>query len=127
MFLKNTVTTAIVSAAFTFLTYSAPVHAATDCRPPLAPTIPNGTTATKEEILAALKIVRNDFQPAIKNFQNCVSTEKEAVGDVASEAQITEWDQLFDAAYVLETQVAENMNMAIRAYKARVAKEKPTE
>lgn len=127
MFLKNTVTTAIISAALTFLTTSAPVHAVTDCRPPLAPVIPNGATATKEEILAALKTVRNNFQPAIKNFQNCVATEKEAVGDVADEAQIAQWDQYFDAAYALESQVAEQMNVAIRAYKARVAEEKPAE
>lgn len=127
MSLKNTVATTVLSAAFTFLTTSVPVHAVTGCRPPLAPVIPNGATATKENILTALKTVKNDFQPAIKNFQNCIATEKEAVGDVASDAQITQWDQLFDAAYALETQVAENMNVAIRAYKTRIAKEKAAE
>ncbi|MCF6195586.1 MAG: hypothetical protein L3J50_02700 [Emcibacter sp.] len=97
-------------------------NAGTQCRPPLAPAIPDGKTAPKAEILAALKTIKNDFQPAIKNFQNCIATEKTAVGDVATEQQIVEWDQLFDAAYALETQVADQMNLAIRAYKARVAK-----
>lgn len=96
-------------------------NAETSCRPPLAPTIPNGKTAPKAEILAALTAIKNDFQPAIKNFQNCIATEKQAVGDVATEGQIAEWDQLFDAAYALETQVADNMNITIRAYKARIA------
>lgn len=97
-------------------------NAATACRPPLAPTIPNGKIAPKDEILAALKAIKKDFQPAIKNFQNCIATEKTAVGDVATEQQIRQWDQLYDAAYALETQVAENMNLAIRAYKARTTK-----
>lgn len=99
-------------------------YAVTQCRPPLAPEIPDGNTAPKDEILATLKTIKNDFQPAIKNFQNCVATEKEAVGDVATEEQIAQWDQLYDAAYALETYVAENMNIAIRAYKARTAAKK---
>ncbi|QDE25990.1 hypothetical protein [Paremcibacter congregatus] len=96
-------------------------QAATQCRAPLAPAIPDGKTAPKEEILAALSTIKKDFQPAIKNFQNCISTEKAAIGDVATEAQLAEWDQLFDAAYALETMVANKMNETIRAYKARAA------
>ncbi|NOZ42851.1 MAG: hypothetical protein GXP02_06775 [Alphaproteobacteria bacterium] len=97
-------------------------RAETACRAPLAPAIPNGKTATRGEILAALKIVKKDFQPAIQNFQNCIATERQAVGDVATKDQIAEWGRLFDAAYVLETRVADQMNLTIRAYKARTAK-----
>lgn len=96
-------------------------QAATACRAPLAPPIPDGATAPKEEILLALKTIKNDFQPAIKNFQHCISTEKAAIGDVATPEQLAEWDRLFDAAYGLETFVANKMNEAIRAYKARNA------
>ncbi len=111
----------IMISVLAIFAFNVAANAETACRPPLAPTIPDGATAPKSEIIAALKAVKNDFQPAIKNFQNCVATEKQAVGDVASEQQMLEWDQLYDAAYALETQVAEKMNVAIRAYKARTA------
>ncbi|PCI31809.1 MAG: hypothetical protein COB54_08760 [Alphaproteobacteria bacterium] len=111
----------LLTSVFILSTITLTAEAATSCRAPLAPSIPNGVTAEKTEILAALKAIKKDFQPAIKNFQNCVATEKEAVGDVATKAQIAEWDMLYDAAYGLETQVAEAMNVAIRAYKARIA------
>ncbi|PCI51685.1 MAG: hypothetical protein COB49_01115 [Alphaproteobacteria bacterium] len=114
----------ITASVFIVFALSITAQAITSCRPPLAPVIPDGRTAPRDEILAALKAIKNDFQPAIKNFQNCISTEKEAVGDVATEAQTIEWDQLFDAAFMLESQVAENMNAAIRAYKARAAAKK---
>lgn len=120
MSLIRTITTSVLI----IFALSVAANAATACRPPLAPTIPNGNTAPKSDIITALKAIKKDFQPAIKNFQNCVATEKEAVGDVASEQQIVEWDRLYDAAYILETQVAEEMNVAIRAYKARVAEKK---
>lgn len=114
----------IITSVLIIFAFAVNANAVTACRPPLAPTIPNGNIAPKSEILAALKAIKNDFQPAIKNFQICVATEKEAVGDVATEEQIAEWDMLYDAAYVLESQVAEAINVAIRAYKARVAAEK---
>jgi len=114
----------LLISVLTLLILSGAAYAATGCKPPLAPVIPNSTRAEKSDILAALKTIKNDFQPAIKNFQNCIATEKAAVGDVATKQQILEWDQLFDAAYALETQVADKMNRAIRAYKARIAAEK---
>lgn len=107
------------------ISFGMTANAATNCRPPLPPSIPDGKNASKADILAALKNIKNNFQPAIVNFQNCISTEKAAVGDVATEAQIAEWDQLFDAAYALETQVASKMNLAIRAYKTKAAEKKP--
>ena len=117
----------LLTSVFVLSTFTLTAEAITSCRAPLAPTIPNGATAPKAEILAALKTIKKNFQPSIKNFQNCVATEKEAVGDVATEQQIDEWDMLYDAAYGLEAQVAEAMNFAIRAYKARVAKKAETE
>ncbi len=109
-------------AVVAIISLSTAARAATNCQPPLAPTIPDGKTAPKADIIAALKTVKNDFQPAIVNFQNCIATEKAAIGDVATERQLLEWDQLFDYAYALETQVATKMNETIRAYKARATK-----
>ncbi len=120
MSLQHTLFTSVII----LFALSATASAETACRAPLAPAIPDGKTAAKEEILKALKAIKKDFQPAIKNFQNCIATEKQAVGDVATEDQIADWDRLFDSAYVLETQVANKMNATIRAYKARTAKKK---
>ncbi len=120
--IRKFITSALILFALVFALGSS-AYAATSCRPPLAPVIPDGAAAPKEDILAALKTIKNDFQPAIINFQNCIATEKTAIGDVATEQQMSHWDQLFDYAYALETQVADQMNKAIRAYKARTAKE----
>lgn len=114
----------IITSVLIIFAFTVSANAATSCRAPLAPTIPNGHTAPKADIIAALTTIKKDFQPAIKNFQNCIATEKTAVGDVATDELIVEWDRLFDAAYALELQVAETMNIAIRAYKARLAAEK---
>lgn len=122
MSIFKTLATTVLSSAIMFSASGFAAQAETSCRPPLAPAVPDGTTATKEEILAALTTIKKDFQPAIKNFQNCIATEKAAIGDVATAEQNLEWDQLFDAAYALETNVANKMNEAIRAYKARNAK-----
>ncbi len=113
----------VVSVLAIFIITSS-AQAETACRAPIAPNIPDGKTATKEEMMTALKAIKKDFQPAIKNFQNCVPTEKAATGDVATPEQIAKWDQYFDAAYALETKVANDMNEAIRAYKARTATKK---
>lgn len=117
MFLIRAITLSLFSLS---LIVSA-ANAKTGCRPPLPPVIPDAKTATKDQVLSALKAIKNDFQPAIKNFQNCIATEKTAIGDVATEEQMNDWNQLFDAAYALETQVATKMNETIRAYKARAA------
>ena len=111
----------IIISLVAIFTFNVTANAETSCRAPLAPTIPNGKTASKEEIITTLTAIKKDFQPAIKNFQICVATEKTAVGDIATQEQIAEWDLLYDAAYMLESQVAEGMNVAIRAYKARIA------
>jgi len=90
-----------------------------ECRRPALPNIPDGATATKEEVTKAYKEFKNVFQPSIKKFQTCITEEKTAVGDVATIVQIEEWDALYDAAYSLEESMATKMNETIRAYKAR--------
>lgn len=117
----RTLLISVVSALMAVFSLASAANAGTLCRPPLPPLVPNDFDASKADILAASKNIKENFQPAIRNFQHCISTEKTAVGDIATAAQIEEWDMLFDAAYKLETQVAHNMNLAIRAYKARVA------
>ncbi|MCF8473217.1 MAG: hypothetical protein K9G26_00860 [Emcibacter sp.] len=127
MTLIRIIVTSVLTTLLTVFVFSMAAQAATACRAPLKPTIPNEETASKEEIIQALTSVKNDFQPAILNFQNCVATEKAAIGDVATEEQIAEWDMLYDAAYALETQVADSMNAVIRAYKERAAKQEKSE
>lgn len=95
-----------------------------ECKAPVPPEVPDGQTATKDEMMAALKEFRHDFQPDIQEFQHCIREEKSAVGDVATKDQIAKWDNKFDAAFVMEKQQADKMNFAIRAYKARLPKKK---
>lgn len=102
MSLFKVMLTSLLSSVLLLAASGFSAHAVTACRPPLAPVVPDGKTATKDEILTALKAIKNEFQPAIKNFQNCIATEKTAIGDVATPEQIQEWDQLFDAAYILK-------------------------
>ncbi len=121
MTVLRTIVKSFLISALAFFSLGTAANAGTQCRPPLPPVVPNEFDATKAEIVAALKNIRENFQPAIKNFQNCIATEKAAVGDIATAAQVEEWNMLFDAAYTLESQIAHNMNVAVRAYKARQA------
>lgn len=114
--------TTIIGGLFATLITSS---AFAECKRTALPNIPDGSIASKEEVMKAYNTFKKVFQPSIKKLQNCIIEERTAVGDVATAVQMEEWDALFDAAYSLEEQMATKMNETIRAYKAQKKKSAP--
>lgn len=121
--MKRTVLLAVLIA-------SLPAAAWADCTYPKPPgRMPNGNRATKEEMLAAKKLV-NDFQANLKVFLTCIEEEKnvaiaklDPVTDAKKIEQTTaRWEQKNDAAVDEEREVADRFNEQIRAFNARTAK-----
>ena len=116
----------IIRVSAAILTMGISQAAFAECPKPIVPIIPDGNSATKAEITQAYRDFKNRFQPSIRRYQDCINEERAAVGDIASEDQKQRWTELFDAAFVLESQMANNMNIAIRAFKARKDSETQT-
>jgi hypothetical protein len=94
------------------------------CDYPERPSIPDGSTASKEELLAAKDGVAA-FLAGVDDYLTCIETaEKEAVAD--SESPTTEdlkrRDEMlsskFDAANDEKALVGEEFNLQVRAYNA---------
>jgi len=98
-----------------------------DCVAPTASiTIPDSTTATKEELLATKKAI-NAYDADVQNFTSCLSTEEEAaitaLGDKAKPEQKANVQKQYELRANNEVDklhaLADKLNVAIRAYKAR--------
>jgi hypothetical protein len=100
------------------------------CDYPERPTIPDGSTAAKEDLLAAKGSV-NDFLAGVDEYLTCIeSAEKEAVAalDSPDSDDLKRRDEVigkkFDAANDEKALVGEEFNQQVRAYnEARTAAE----
>ena len=102
----------------TAMTIATTMPAFAGCTLPNAPAIPDGATASKEEMMAAVKEFKQVFQPAIKATQDCIAREEAAVGDVATDEQKAQWNAIHNAAYEMEVAGAEKIRWAIQAFNA---------
>jgi hypothetical protein len=105
-----------------------PAFAANDCKAPDMPSLPDGSSASMEDMLAGQKAVKA-FQAGNMEYMQCLEaiytaaeeTAKSA-GDSASreaaEAQYTESIEAYNAAVSAEEEVAGAFNIALRAFKA---------
>ena len=87
--------------------------------------LPDGNTASKEEMLAGVKMI-NEYQATMTEYLDCIEAK-----EVVEMQQISEDDtesrerrqqmfnQKYDAAVDEQTMVVEQFNAQIRAYKAR--------
>ena len=98
-----------------------------DCVAPTASiTVPDGNTATVDELVAAKKAV-NAYDAAVQDFTSCLSTEEDAaitaLGDKATAAQKAKVQKQYELRSNNEVDklhaLADKLNLAIRAYKAR--------
>jgi hypothetical protein len=87
--------------------------------------LPDGTSATKEEMLAAKKLVV-DYTESMKSYLECLDAEttaKLAAMPTALEKDKAEYqskqDQKHNAAVTEMTEVTDNFNVQLRAYKAK--------
>lgn len=110
---------------------AAQAHAA--CDYPVAPgKFPDGSTATKEEMLAAKKLVVQ-YNTEMETYLTCIKSEFEArlaedkklPADQKAEMQKVQ-DQKHNAAVEEVTAVTDRFNEQLRAWKAKNAPEKKT-
>ena len=127
--LANVLTKSIVGliAASTLILGSqayADGHAKSACElPEHTGTIPDGSTASKEELTAAVGKFRG-FQDKLAEYRDCINGEiavvqKSKQSDEEKASMIAELSDLYDASVTVETEWADKVNTAIRAFKAR--------
>lgn len=97
---------------------------ANDCTAPPSPTLPDGTTASMEEMLAAQKAVKA-FQAANTEYRACLdplvtAAEVAAAGDSPGPDLQKTLEQLnneYNASVSAEEEVANGFNVALRDFK----------
>jgi len=109
---------------------AAPVYA--DCTYPVAPDkVPDGATATLEEMLAGQKAVK-EFQQAINDYTACIDKELDdkiaKAGDKLKPDQKTDMQRIeaqkHNAAVDQAQAVADRFNEQVKVYKTRAADKK---
>ena len=90
------------------------------CELPTAPIIPDGNVASQDELLAAQKAMKA-YQGVLVDYRLCID-EKNTLLDLETEegaATKLVHNSVYDASVTAEENVAEQFNLAVRAFKAR--------
>ncbi len=96
---------------------------AADCEAPAAPELPDGSTATMEQMLAGQKAVKT-FQAANLDYMKCLEPDLTAAeaaakaGDEGAAEKYQAAQETYNAAVSAEEAVAGEFNTEIREYKA---------
>jgi len=105
-------------------------HGALACTYPDRPTIPDGATASKDELLAA-KAGIQEFMAEVDEYLMCIeNVEKAAVAEMDNPApeELQRRDEMlsqrFDAANEEKALLGEQFNQQIRAYNAKLQADK---
>ena len=97
------------------------------CDYPERPTIPDGATAAKEELLAAKNDVQ-DYMAKVDEYLKCIETAAVAERETLSQEEMQRADEMlnkkFDAANEEKALVGEQFNVQIRAFNAKVKADK---
>lgn len=95
------------------------------CDYPERPQIPDGSTASKEELLAAKSDV-TDYLTGVDDYLRCIEAEEKSAREAMAEADpaVIEkrnemLDKKFDAANEEKALVGEQFNQQVRAYNAK--------
>ena len=113
-------TKVFVSAAFLFFAS----HAIACDYPPSPKNLPNGSTATKDEMLAGVKVI-SKYQEDMATYLSCIEAEEvvamQALADDEEGKQQRKamFDKKYNAAVDEQTRTVEQFNVEIRAYKAK--------
>lgn len=110
------------TATMAFLLFSGGVDAS-NCVEPSAPSIPEGSTASMDEMIEAQTAVKT-YQTAMGNYRRCIENYMNSIdeafkeGDKEAAADYLNHNRRFNDSVNSEEQVAQEFNVAIRAYKA---------
>jgi len=111
----------IISLALVFL---APLALACDYPAP-PKDLPDGATATKEEMLAGVKLI-SAYQEEMTTYLSCIEADQimamQAIAEDDEEGKMrskSNFDKRYNAAVDEQTKAVEQFNLEIRTYKAR--------
>jgi len=106
------------TAAFLILVATAPVAAADCAPPPRAPAMPQGATATDDEMKEGHDKLQN-YVKLLEAYQTCMDLQiKSAPSDTKPEVK-AQWQANSDAAIEAAHEIADIYSAQLRAYKAR--------
>jgi hypothetical protein len=117
----NTLNKILISTMFVL---AAPL--ANACDYPSKPAqMPDGNSATKEEMLAGVKLI-NGYQESMKEYLSCIEAEEvlaaqasEGADEEAKKQRSDLFNKKYNAAVDEQALVVEEFNVQIRAYKSR--------
>ena len=107
----------ISAAAATLLMLSAGALHAECVFPSSEIEIPDGSTASKEAMIAAISRVKA-YQADMAEFRSCLDDELDAIEDPKPLEALQFHDLRFNASVASEEEVANKLNSEIRAFKA---------
>jgi len=106
------------------LVFTAPLALACDYPAP-PKDLPDGATATKDEMLAGVKLI-SEYQASMTEYLSCIEADQaaalQALGDEDEEAKTRSsenFDKRYNAAVDEQTKTVEIFNLEIRSYKAQ--------
>lgn len=106
------------------LVFAAPLALACDYPPP-PKNLPDGTSATKDEMLAGVKVI-TAYQETMSDYLACIEADEivatQALSDDDDDGRQqrkTLFDKKYNAAVDDQTRTVEEFNAEIRAFKAR--------
>jgi hypothetical protein len=114
----------IIKLALIGLALGSAVSVADDCTAPQMPTLPDGATASLEQMLAGQKAVKA-YQAANSQFRTCLepkvsAAETESVADTDNDkiqATLNKLNEDYNSSVSKEEALAESFNTALREYK----------
>lgn len=114
-----------IKLALIGLALGSTVSMAAECTAPSDPTLPDGATATMEQMLAGQKAVK-EYQAANSEYRACLdpqvsAAEVAAAGDSPSEEAVAALKKInddYNASVSKEEELAIKFNAALRDYKA---------
>ena len=91
-----------------------------ECLSPAAPIIPDGNVASKDELIAAQKAMKI-YQDSLGDYRGCLQKMESEIDPEAENASTQSETVLnaYNASVDEEAKVAEEFNVAVRAFKAR--------
>ena len=91
------------------------VHA--ECAIPEVVTVPDGRTATEEEMLAGQKQVKQ-YMANMQAYLDCIDAEASAIGEEQTDEQRATHLQMYNAGVDALESLAAQFNAEVKAYKA---------
>jgi hypothetical protein len=92
-------------------------HAQIGCATPDAPSIPDGSTASEQELVASVGAFKA-YQEELIGFRDCLTEQEEEYGDDITDDQKDQIIGAYNSSVETEETLAGELNEAIAAFKA---------